>query len=716
MSNQQYRVVNPYNFIPLGKSPVRSDIADTYADPKSLLSGWLEVRITPKTDLIVTDGVAHHKEDTPDHSEYGFYRINGMPAIPGSSLRGMLRSVYETASNSCLLFSEADEYITVRRTQYQSMKKRALLGKNKNGVWMLFPVIDPPQRKEVWNYKRDIKNDGTCHNVHAGEKTESGWAQFQVPVSVGGKDKHGVYHVTYLQEDPKAAPIELTETDYQKLLKTAKESEDNDASGGNSTPASKAIHKRWVKCLEEAAKNDSLRVPVWYEEKNGGYYLSISQIGRVAFQKAWAGLMTAYAPCSDKTKMCPACQLFGTVQVPGRNSVGFKGRLRFSDATPSDGAVPSEWKTESITLEILGTPKPSAFEFYTTGSMKDVFDKNVDDGNMSVRGRKMYWHHPADKFGANKNRMNATMEALAPGEGVAFTSRIYFDRITQKQLDELRWVVTLGDGPEGNHCHKLGHARPLGYGSVKLDLLKTVTRTVTAEGYALNETLPQGPVPCPWDTDKDPIRSLLTMTAFTAVKKNDGPVAYPMENGKNGKAAVFNWFSDNRSKWFSSNRSERPQTLPLPTAQPKGLKTELSPAEYEDARRKAAQEAETNEDKQPPRQDKPQQHENRQQTAVPNRDEKQPAPAPQDVPKPNAERNNLQKQTVKATVRQFKTYMGEYGKAAICFTEAGDKLFLVSRDRSLIDDVGLKTGDTVDAYVQFYDENNQNWRAVLSRH
>lgn len=76
---------------------------DTAGNP--LWSGKITCSLTTRGPVFIpdtnNDDYFNMKEKYPDHKNYGFFRINNEPAIPGSSIRGMVSSVYEALTNSC---------------------------------------------------------------------------------------------------------------------------------------------------------------------------------------------------------------------------------------------------------------------------------------------------------------------------------------------------------------------------------------------------------------------------------------------------------------------------------------------------------------------------------------------------------------------------------------------------------------------------------------
>ena len=113
-----YKFINPYNFVPLGESkPDVKDKENAYRGDiqEKLISGWLEVKMILKTPLMIPDG-AHPKyydienkkyvineaatKNKNLHREYDFLKMYNPKtgkkeyAVPGSALRGLIRSAY----------------------------------------------------------------------------------------------------------------------------------------------------------------------------------------------------------------------------------------------------------------------------------------------------------------------------------------------------------------------------------------------------------------------------------------------------------------------------------------------------------------------------------------------------------------------------------------------------------------------------------------------
>ncbi len=594
--------VNPYNFIPFGETITRAghkkSREEVYRGREQLMSGWLDISIDLKTPLIIPDGAkpiyidpSTQKElDNPTddqkkkvHKKHSFFRLPRegelVPAIPGSELRGMIRSVYEAASDSCVPFLLNDKPISQRVPIFGSLQKRGLLGYDTdNGCWTLYRTSVIKElvyftQNGIFYQDTDSPLD-TAHIYPGAEIAGKGVVQYNIPVV-----KNKPYHIAYLRKAEDNS-VEYTwragETMPYDKLKSALM---RDGAPKTSTNPNKDAVAKLMSALENARMGKGNLVPVWYfkvsyadhSKKKEIIYMSGSSIGRIAQRRKWDEIMGDYKPCSDTSELCPACLLFGTVR-----GKGLKGHVRFSDALPNR---PEAIKTEYHTLQILAEPRTSAFEFYLRrpdNARYWNFDfygtKPEEDSKAPMeyhhldkatpRGRKMYWHSSVAKEDA-MSPLNTTKEAVMGG---TFQFRLFFDRITERQLKELIWTVTLGENSENsNYQHKLGYAKPLGYGSVKLVVKNCIVRRIRlidGQMKYLQEQYPVDASSCPFDETSDTLQSLLALC--DATRTSGMTVMYPRYLKVN-KAGVKD---DNVYQWFTNNRTSayRLVTLPEPTA------------------------------------------------------------------------------------------------------------------------------------------------------
>lgn len=90
-----------------------------------------------------------------------------------------------------------------------------------------------------------------------------------------------------------------------------------------------------------------------------------------------------------------------------------------------------------------------------------------------MRGRKFYRHHRKDKLqeyrcaGNIKDGQNRTLKEVLEA-GNTFTFTVHFENLAPVELGALLWSLEL----EENWLHRLGLAKPLGFGSVKVEIKK----------------------------------------------------------------------------------------------------------------------------------------------------------------------------------------------------------------------------------------------------
>lgn len=588
-------VVNPYSFVPLGTAPVRTSLDACYTGP--LLTGRLDYTLTTDTPLLIPDTAKTvQDEQVEDHKRYPFFRLpDGTPTIPGSELRGAMRGVYEAVTNSCLsvLLDSTEEPFSQRLPSTNGFKDHGLLGIDpETGEWVLYAADVVDYLKLSEGRDGSLMRNGWLnwygHEYHSGQHTRlrpdgpSGWLQFNRPITLYKKN----YHVRLLA--PKAGrPVIFRwqdDTPYRALSNILKKSADND-------PRS-AAHGDLLAALERVHNGDPAQgglVPVWYllADDNGTprCYLSGASIGRVMQGRSWAEIMGNYAPCADTDALCPGCALFGTVKGKGTS-----GRVRFTDAETS--------QYESLgnkTLPILSGPKPSAYEFYLE-KPKSTYETSIGfwnydfcsleetkyspDGTKQTikkfrvytpqpRGRKFYWHS-APRTENERSNQNATLEAMKG----TFKGSVYFDRITRAQLEELAFVLTLGENtPASPRLHKIGHGKPVGYGSCKITLTGGELRTLAQQDGTLcytTEPLPLDSLLAAHgriDTDSTSVKSLLKIADKRSTQSKT--VEYPSAKDKNGNDKIFNWFSQNRK------HAKSLVTLPHPLDDNIEIKSEL---------------------------------------------------------------------------------------------------------------------------------------------
>ena len=245
-------------------------------------------------------------------------------------------------------------------------------------------------------------------------------------------------------------------------------------------------------------------------------------ISRELYEKSPVSLLgSSLEPASTISELSPADRLFGWVPSQKQDQRqssegGYKSRIRVvcednvrSDTTQSfsGGALP---------LAILGQPKPAQGRFYVAKNKKGIpQDKDTSkeaagySGNKGLRGRKQYWHHkgleankakaywqPSAEDRTQEKHDDRYQEYRRPNEDgkkngkpktdsqnrfinewikpdTVFKASLYVQNLQPEELGALLWLLTLNDeiddGDE-NHYFRLGYSKPLGFGSVKMEI------------------------------------------------------------------------------------------------------------------------------------------------------------------------------------------------------------------------------------------------------
>jgi len=546
--------VNAYNFIPL-KDGEKRPLSEYYPVKNAeLLTGKIECRLTIKTPLIIPD----HEKSINDN-EYPFMTVGGKPMIPGSSLRGMVRNAFEAITDSCIPIINNDYLYSSRSKK----PKIAGLLKKRNDKWILYKA---DRYSEGINGK---KSSNVLSTFETGEKINFNW-----------EEKDGRLYITGINngggENVKSGYILIMNTLDKGTGKSVFVNKNIELASFNETDEQFKAFRKNIEMYKKGAAgqfatvyetklntlNSENMLPVWYEEykhvNNGeektNFYMALSQLSRNVFINKPNDLLAnkKLVSCKNKCSLCPACAFFGFI---GDDSESIGSYVRFSDAF-CENDEPLKGKAKLL----LSSPHSSSFEFYLRDENGGK-NYHADYDSVTLAGRKFYWHN--NKFNPTKNFLegiesdyiaNAVdMEYI--NENETFIFYVYFDNITPKQLNILYTSLTYGDNKEEdkkdknnkmwNLCHKLGHGKSVGFGSVKVTVKTVDVRKFNNGEYTVDyEYLNKVKIA----EFSDKIRNAVN---FYAVKGELlGYPKYPKDLKHDG--TIMEWFSENRK--FPNNQ------------------------------------------------------------------------------------------------------------------------------------------------------------------
>lgn len=665
--------INPYTFVPIEKKeperkvpPHIEMIQEDGQEAKeaqsclqtgeqeakeALLSGYIECDLEIKSSLFIpntskafryldccyTDREGKKCDYKSVHSFQEFYSYDDLsdkeeqegeqvpteapssPRIPGSEIRGVIRSIYEQLTNSCFSVIDEENYPT-RRSPVP--KEAGLLDVTTNMLYpaeriMLNTTGGPRQHSfgeavglSTYQTGDEVKFDRTTHTYRTSGRFQTSTSG---AVNLGNGSSNGSvlignsfprkHHNSIFVQKSKTG-VELGPNDIKRFDQVLEQYEKTMLPKG---------YKELYHDLKDKAKMGLL--PVFYSVVNNPsrgedyYYLSPSMITRDVFSNTINEILKENDQhhCCEGTdhKWCPACRLFGTVGK-GDDKHALASRVRFTDTDIIQGAVFDEPRV----LAILGNPRISSTEFYLERPKEvpglgtvDVWNYDYAtqwDGRTPKRvayqavlkGRKVYWlgadrygsfrtakdmREESEKFFGTRPNSDAlktfeqdyalkqvqAVRAMKSGNTVF---RVYYENLEQEELELLLYALSFGNNDE--LLHRIGRGKPFGMGAVNIKV-----RTVMQQTYEIS---PEGRIAASmtswiWsvaETKKKHREAVKYIEKYSKPLSPDDAklVQYPLGEDKDGNQHIYQWFSNNRGK---VNQESIAQELPRITEESK---------------------------------------------------------------------------------------------------------------------------------------------------
>jgi len=591
----KYQFVNPYNFIPLS-----SGRAAAPAEEKGY-TGVIRYSVLTKTPLFIPNtsnsDAFGMQQETADHKSYDFFTYtdlssqtgtarDAMPVIPGSEMRGMIRSNFEILTNSCM--SAVDDEVTLSK-RTNEVFQTGLIRRNAAGTFDLYEAEDCLMRtrgkdslEDDWaddsrHYSRKcyVQNDvregshvyfemerrgykvkSLAKNVsltrRPGLRSEGYIIKGEDGPDMGGrKQQKHCCHVFACRQNSRPYRENISLETLEKVLREYKNNKEHpyEEYGSRFAAFRKGQGEEYF--------------PVYYSHisKNGMDCLMLSPacITREIYSTKIKDMIGDHRPCSDKNNLCPACALFGTVKTRGKgDAFSVTSRIRFSDLVCREKSAEMCYDRK-VTLPPLSSPKLNNMEFYLQRPAEDAvfwtYDYYINakgeifPNRSGISGRKFFWHNPDYKLEQYKpGNQNMTIRPVKAG--IVFTGKLYFQNLTKTELDQLIFVLNAGDEAQlhdKNHGYKLGGAKPLGLGSIALSvdevMLRKIVKNTEARSVERQEIAYQGYAAPEFDAVI--LENFLKMADFYAAA--DKKVCYPFTDKRDdeGHRVIFDWFVQN---------------------------------------------------------------------------------------------------------------------------------------------------------------------------
>lgn len=501
------------------------------------------------------------------------------PVVPGSEMRGLIRNVYETLTDSCMGILN-DDY-PVKRISVAF--NPGLLRIEEDGSLSLLKADSFRIDDDIYNPKKiDRYKDGDLiyfdtpkpegkvnGKIHSFDKNKNNFNDHGYVLKWGFfinrrmKNAKNNYHAFKLSGDIVRNGLSKNEIK-NKMNSIVTSYLEQPTVKPDDAKAYEAYKKQFELFLE--GKREKY-FPVNYSDKVKGL-LSITPatFSKEVSSKSVADYAGVFAPCKDS--LCPACDLFGKI---GDNAKG--SRIRFSDMyVEKHDSNKSYYVKDSVTIDNLSSPKISNVDFYLERPKNATFwtyDYYVSNNKVYaytgiLRGRKYYWHHHPEcvRFNSNveKTKLNKTIRPIK--EEVTFKGELYFDGISKKQLNQLIYILNMGKDGLGL---KLGMGKPLGLGSVTCSVSSVEERKIVLEDSQLNYGVSS------YDYSNVTYESAgLSLYVKKEFEKIAGlkavpkqyEICYPKTTSDNDHG--FEWFQTNHNSKIARSREEMKIKLALP--------------------------------------------------------------------------------------------------------------------------------------------------------
>ena len=523
--------VNPYTFVPLPRKVVCGQPPGHDPGPdeaRERYVGALEVTWRIQSSLAIPT------------EEWG--SIGGDVRIPGSSIKGAVRSTHEMLFGGCLRQVDLGYRPTYRQLPTMDALKD----------WRMAVVLDDDEvllcEKEDPKRRSSIDSKALCERV--GDRARTGdvvavnsdddWKdrselrvaeRFQVlqrPAEVSGYENlAGCYVVLITKKGARRDAVRATW--YWSLGKLTREratfSEKATRDFSWAMMEARPDGERWINVfrgktkLGQARGNEHALEPgsvIWVKARDGMVTaIKLSQFWRERSKERLGDRIPQETkPCDgENLRLCPSCSVFGSADTLNdqadtdeRRREGdqrsYAAHVRFGSAIGVD------LQGDEVTLAPLGQPHPGAGLTYLEPTSPEAAPASRDerwsrwdsDGTpkRQLRGRKFYWHSDPERQldhlqhtqgvgdvpGRHLKREHHSADMCTKAQlvtGGTFRQTITFDGLDRFGVASL--LAALQPGRllgDGEFALHLGRGKPLGLGSVTAEITAARITTVAA--------------------------------------------------------------------------------------------------------------------------------------------------------------------------------------------------------------------------------------------
>ncbi|UAM97265.1 TIGR03986 family CRISPR-associated RAMP protein [Polaribacter litorisediminis] len=546
-------------------------------------SGEIELKITAETPIFIRNG--HNKDaETNEFSHYFDKEGKKHFFIPGSSLKGLFRSVLEIMSFSRL----NPNLVNDDRYSFRDLTQNSLYMKSYNtnkvcagwmkmggeGKWLIeecdFLHIHHKEVDAVLGttFRSDYKTRPSDTSIIDKYNKVKGKELSNSFSSVQGKNKSVAVH----DDEGKSGTIVFTGQSSQRK-----------EGGGGGRPSGKAhefvlfhetkttyevtdkqqkdfkfiyldhdkvnISKAWEFWRERLVKGEA--VPVFFNKSEKDIkHFGLAFMYKLPYENSIHEMFPIVGYNKEDISQDLATTIFGYTNL-GEESEALKGRVMFGHAKSANAVVSNE-KYE----EILGGPKASFFPFYLDKSI----GKNAYQKQGNLKGFKKYPVHndvKNIKYSSDQLKNKKVFTTFRPLEkGSVFTTKIRYHNLRPVELGALVSAISFHAKKDG--FHNLGLAKSLGFGKIKVEVntIEKFTNEMQIFEYAMNTFLGSN-----WIEQKA-IGELFALISSPS-KEAEATLVNPVMGRGKGENDFINYKAESKylAEYSSLNSFTGPQSL-----------------------------------------------------------------------------------------------------------------------------------------------------------
>ena len=421
--------IPPYSFVPfpLGTCQRSEPPGHDRLRPEAF-SGTLAITWTSLSDVVVSRG-------TPWSAACEF---------PGSSAKGVARSLHETLAGGCLRVIDTDYLPTYRSPISKSSEegwelcwiqkvdkgRPTAVRRCSETIWVNLDCISGVVKtgKRLRFDRGDINESSGRRTLKQGEATVVEDGDYVMLVTdPGARSPRSPYYVACGQIKEEAVDVDVPSCVWNGVLRRLRDTDDARDDSPTARDGYKLVEwpgenprKMWRRSITDGLLPGDVvwaRLKVASERKVEVEDLKLSQIWRDSGKHPLGERIPKHLhPCTKPNYLCASCRIFGAAdedgsgstsdddRVPTNRQRSYRGHLRFSPITAKEASLGKEATKKKL---LLAQPRLSAGQMYLEnrkpqGDREHQSDSvparnwgsaldGTDKGPRQLRGRKYYW-------------------------------------------------------------------------------------------------------------------------------------------------------------------------------------------------------------------------------------------------------------------------------------------------------------------------------------